>query len=263
MMNFLEVINMVNISIVGYGKMGQMIETIAKRRGVNIISIIDPNEDGATHKTISVESLNGVDVVIDFTHPEIIMDNINLYSKFKVNAVIGTTGWYDEMDKVKELVKASGIALMWSGNFSIGVNMFFKIVDSASKLVNKITDYDLMGVEYHHNKKADSPSGTMKMIGDIIIDNVDRKKEPVYEMLDREIKSDELHLASVRGGNIPGIHEVRIDSVADTITLSHSARTREGFALGSVLAAEFMLGKKGFFGIEALMDGIIGGNNEK
>jgi 4-hydroxy-tetrahydrodipicolinate reductase len=247
------------IAIVGYGKMGKMIEEAAKERGIIVSSTIDPINKEAKFKEINSQSLKDVDVCIDFTHPSVIMGNIKKYCELKKNVVIGTTGWYEHMGEVKSMVKKAKIGCIWSGNFSIGVNMYFKIIEEAAKVVNRLDDYDIMGLEYHHNKKADSPSGTMKMIGDILIKNIDRKKTAVYEMLNRQIKPEEIHLASVRGGAIPGVHEIVFDSNADTITITHSARTREGFAKGAVMACEFVNKKSGFFDINDLMKKIIGG----
>ncbi len=248
------------IGIIGYGKMGKEIEKAAKRKGFEVTSTIDPNNEEAKFAHINEESLKDVDVCIDFTHPSVLIKNMELYCKLKKNVVIGTTGWYDQMDEVREMVEKAGIGCIWSGNFSIGVNMYFKIIEEAAKIVNKIHEYDIMGVEYHHNKKADSPSGTMKMIGDIIVNNVYRKEKAVYEMLDRPIRNEEVHLASVRGGSIPGVHEIVIDSPADTITITHTARTREGFATGAIMAAEFVYQKEGFFSINDLMKNIVGEN---
>jgi len=247
------------IAIVGYGKMGKMIEQAAKERGVEVASTIDPKTPDAMYKEINAESVKNVDVCIDFTHPTVIIGNMKKYCELKKNVVIGTTGWYDQIEDVRLMVEEAKIGCIWSGNFSIGVNMYFKIIEAAAKIANNLPEYDVMGVEYHHNKKADSPSGTMKMIGDILLENIERKKSAVYEMLDRTIKDEELHLASIRGGSIPGIHEVKFDSNADTITITHSARTREGFAKGAVMAAEFVNSKKGFYSINDLMDNIIGG----
>lgn len=248
------------IGIIGYGQMGKMIEEVAKNKNIEVAAIIDPKAEGVTHKEISSDSLKDVDVVIDFTHPSVIMDNIKKYCDIKVNAVIGTTGWYDNMDEVKSFVKEAGIGLIWSGNFSIGVNLFFEMIKSAAQIINKVEDYDILGLEYHHNLKADSPSGTMNMIGKILIDNIDRKSKLVYDKLDRKIESDELHLASVRGGSIPGTHEIDFDSKADTITLKHTARSRIGFASGAVLASKFLYEKKGFFEIKDMINELIGGN---
>lgn len=249
-----------NIAIVGYGQMGKMIMAKAKKKGINVISIIDPKNPEAMYKEINDKSLKDADVCIDFTTPSVVLENVKKYCKFKKNFVMGTTGWYDQIDEVKSMVENAEVGAIWSGNFSIGVNVFFEIINQASKIINRIDNYDIMGVEYHHNKKADSPSGTMKMIGDILINNINNKNKAVYEMLDRKINNDEIHLASVRGGSIPGIHKITLDSPADTITLEHCARTREGFASGAVMAAEFIKGRKGFFEIKDLMEDVIRGN---
>ncbi|MFT4303684.1 MAG: 4-hydroxy-tetrahydrodipicolinate reductase [Candidatus Woesearchaeota archaeon] len=251
---------MVKIAIVGYGKMGKLIEKVAISKGHEIVSIIDPIQE-KTAKEISVSTLNGADVCIDFTHPSVIIDNIRKYCELKVNAVIGTTGWYDRKDEIEAMVSDAGIGLIWSGNFSIGVNAYFKVVEFAAKLFNNVPDYDVMGNEFHHKNKADSPSGTASMVTDILVNNIDRKEKVVTDRFDRPPLKNELHFASVRGGSIPGIHQVLFDSEADTIELKHTARNREGFAYGSVLAAEFIFDKKGFFGINDLMDTIIKKDN--
>ncbi|MBR9691097.1 4-hydroxy-tetrahydrodipicolinate reductase [Candidatus Woesearchaeota archaeon] len=247
------------IAIVGYGKMGKMIENLANEKGIKITARVDPNEPSADFKEIDKDSTKDADVCIDFTHPDVLVSNMEKYAELKKNVVVGTTGWYDKMKDVEDIVKKSGIGCIWSGNFSIGVNMYFRIIEAASKLVNNFDEYDIMGVEYHHNQKADSPSGTMKMIGDIILNNVSRKKKAVYDMMERKIDETEVHLASIRGGKILGIHEIVLDSPSDTITLSHSARTREGFGKGALMAAEFVNGKKGFFEINDMMDSVFGG----
>ena len=202
--------------------------------------------------------MKDVDLCIDFTNPESVIKKIEKISKFKKNIVVGTTGWYNDLDNVKEIVDKSGIGFIYATNFSIGVNMFFKIVENAAKIVNKIEDYDIFGYELHHNKKVDSPSGTAKTIGNILIKNIDRKEKLVFDKLDRKIKPEELHIASIRSGSIPGTHVVGFDSSADTIELSHVARNREGFALGAVMAAQWINGKKGFYDIDDLMKEIIG-----
>jgi 4-hydroxy-tetrahydrodipicolinate reductase len=256
---------MVKIALVGFGKMGQTIKRLAdaKKDRFEIVSIIDPmlrekTIDGVPVNTVLTKvNLNNADVCIDYTHPSVIMKNIKIYSDMGVNVVVGTTGWYDKKEEVTQMVENSEIGLIWSGNFSIGVNAFFKIIENAAKVMNKLDDYDVMALEYHHNQKADSPSGTAEMIGKILIDKLDRKDKLYYDKLDRKIEPNELHLASVRGGNIPGIHEVTFDSPQDTITLKHSARNREGFASGSLLAAEFIKDKTGIFNIDDLMLDII------
>ena len=246
------------IAIIGYGKMGHEIENAAKGKGISTITI-DPSAENANYKEINEESMKDVDVCVDFTHPDSVIGNIEKVSKFGKNIVVGTTGWYDNMDDVKKIVERAGTGLIWSGNFSIGVNVYFKIIENAAKIINNISDYDVFVHEFHHKNKADSPSGTAVMIGNILTDNIDRKKRVVTEELKRKIEPDELHISSTRGGSVPGTHIVGFDSAADTIELKHTARSRQGFAVGAVMAAEWINGKKGFYDINDLMKEIIGG----
>lgn len=248
-----------NIAIIGYGKMGHEIEKIAKSKGIKVVSIIDPTENNATHKEINEESMRNVDVCIDFTTPDSVINNIQEISKFRKNVVVGTTGWHDKIDEVRNIIKKSGIGLIYASNFSIGVNIFFKIVENAAKIIDKVEDYDIYGYELHHNKKIDSPSGTAKTIGEIIIKNIKRKNKLVYDKIERKIELNELHFASVRAGSIPGTHVVGFDSSADTIELKHTARNREGFAAGALMAAQWIKGKKGFYTIDNMMESRIGG----
>ncbi|MBI2653849.1 4-hydroxy-tetrahydrodipicolinate reductase [Candidatus Woesearchaeota archaeon] len=248
-----------NIAIVGYGRMGHEIEKIAKAKGIDVVSIIDPNASDATHREINEDSMQDVDVCIDFTTPNSVIDSIQKISKFRKNIVVGTTGWYDKLEEARKIVNQSNIGLIYASNFSIGVNVFFKIVENAAKIINNIEDYDVYGYELHHNKKIDSPSGTAKTLAEILIKNIKRKSKLEYGKIDRKIEPDELHFASVRAGSIPGTHIVGFDSSADTIELKHVARNREGFALGAVMAAQWINGKKGFYDINDMMKSIIGG----
>ena len=241
------------IAIIGYGRMGHEIEEIAKSKGHATVTF--DTQCKADRCELTEENLKDIDVAIDFTIPKSALENAKMLNKAGINTVMGTTGWYDKKEEMKNEVK--DIGFIWSGNFSIGVNLFFKILEQTSKIMNKIPDYDVLAYEMHHNKKKDSPSGTAKMMADILIKNIDRKKKLVTEMLDRPIEKDELHFASVRGGNIPGTHSIMFDSAADTIELKHTARNRSGFALGAVIAAEWIKGKKGFFGINDFMKELI------
>jgi 4-hydroxy-tetrahydrodipicolinate reductase len=247
------------IAITGYGKMGQITEQIAIENGHNVVSTIDPTINTAKFKELNEENLCDADVVIDFTVPAIVLENIDIYVKYGINAVIGTTGWYEYLEEVKEKVEKSKIGLVWSGNFSIGVNLFFHIIKESSNLMKKFTSYDVMGYEIHHNRKKDSPSGTMNMIGKILLENLNNKKKIVTEKLDRKISEEEIHLASIRGGNVPGIHLIAFDSEVDTIELKHTVRSRKGLAVGAIKAAEWIQEKKGFYNIEDMMNEIIGG----
>lgn len=246
-----------NIAIIGYGKMGREIERVAKLKGINVLSIIDPSGSG-THRQIDDSSMRDVDVCIDFSTPNAVVSNIEKISRFRKDMVIGTTGWNDKIGKVKNIVSRSRIGVIYASNFSIGVNIFFKIVENAARLVNELEDYDIYGCELHHNKKIDSPSGTAKTIGGILIKNIRRKSKLVFSMIGRKIAPNELHFASVRAGSIPGTHIVGFDSSADTIELKHEARNREGFASGAIMAAKWINGKKGFYTIDDFMKKILG-----
>jgi 4-hydroxy-tetrahydrodipicolinate reductase len=247
-----------NIAIVGYGRMGKEVEKVLLEKNIKVIVTIDKFNDKAQYKEINSESLKGIDVVIDFSSPDAsgVVDNIKAYVANNVNVVLGTTGWYEKMDEVKKIVD-NKIGLIWSGNFSLGVNIFFKLVKNASKIFDKFEEYDAMMYELHHNQKKDSPSGTAKMIANIMLEELKTKNKTVEEKLDRKIEPNEIHVASVRGGKIPGTHVVMFDSAADTIELKHSLRTREGLAVGAVKAAQWIYGKKGFFSIDDFMDSII------
>jgi 4-hydroxy-tetrahydrodipicolinate reductase len=247
---------MAKLALIGYGKMGQIIETLALEKGHEIIARVDPYTEGC-HKKITQEALSRAEVCIDFTHPQVVVENIAQVAALGKNMVIGTTGWYEQMGEVKQIVEANGVGLIWSGNFSIGVNALFKIVEYAAKVFNNLPDYDVLGHECHHRNKADSPSGTATMLGKILLDNIERKQKLVYEMLDRKIEPDELHFSSSRGGAIPGTHLVTFDSAVDTIEIKHTARGRQGFATGAIMAAEFIKDKTGFYNINDLMNAIV------
>ncbi len=246
-----------NTAIIGYGRMGHEIERIARAKGISIVSIIDPREKGATHKSIDEKSLKNADVCIDFTTPDSVLGNIRKISNLKKNIVVGTTGWQGKLEEARKIVKQNRIGLIHSSNFSIGVNVFFKIVENAARMLNKIEEYDVYGYEMHHNRKIDSPSGTARAIGNILIKNINRKNKLLFEAINRKIQPNELHFASVRAGAIPGTHAVGFDSDADTIELKHTARNREGFALGAVMAAQWINNKKGFYTIDDMMDSIM------
>jgi 4-hydroxy-tetrahydrodipicolinate reductase len=242
------------IALLGYGKMGQEIEKVAIAKEIAHIKI-DPKEPNCIME-INESILNGVDVCIDFTHPHSVLENIRKIAKLGKNIVVGTTGWYDQMDEVKKIVAENNIGLIWSGNFSVGVNAYLKIVEHAAKLMDKINNYDVYVHEIHHNQKADSPSGTAIMIGDLITKNIERKNKIVTEQLKRKINPDELHISSTRVGKIPGTHIVGFDSAADSIELKHTARNRQGFALGTIMAARWIQDKKGFYGMDDMLEDI-------
>jgi len=239
------------IALIGYGNMGQELERLLKDYpGHSIVSISYKRMSDKLDKA----GIKKADVVIDFTSPEIVVENIKDVLTLGKKIVVGTTGWYDNLDKVKMLVEKNGGGLIFAKNFSIGANIFFKIVSYSSELFNKYEGYDVYGLEIHHSGKKDSPSGTAKKIADLIIKASKNKKTAQFEKLDRQIRNDELHFASLRGGNNAGFHEVIFDSIADEVKLSHQAHNRRGFAQGALLAAEFIISKKGVWAFEDLFE---------
>ncbi len=242
------------IAIIGYGKMGREVEKAAIARGINVASIIDTNTPKNGFSEINKESMKNADVAIDFTTPKSAIENIRKVASLKKNMVMATTGWQDRIEDARRIIKKEDTGLIYSSNFSIGVNIYFRIIEEAARLFNKVEAYDVFGYELHHNQKIDSPSGTAKSIAEILLKNIDRKKKAVYDKLDRKIEPNELHIASLRAGWIPGTHVTGFDSEADTIEIKHTARNRSGFASGSVMAAEWINGKKGVFTMNDFME---------
>lgn len=237
------------IALVGFGKMGHEIENlIEKSDSHEIVSISYKNHT----KELDKEGILKADVVIDFTSHEIVLENIKKVASWGKNMVVGTTGWYENMERAKKIIKNSQTGLVYGGNFSIGANIFFKVAAFASKLFAKFGGYDVYGFEIHHTGKKDSPSGTALRIGKEILENFPAKKAIQSDKLNRQIREDELHFASVRGGRNPGFHQVVFDSPADSVTLAHQAHSRAGFAQGAILAAEFIKGKKGFYSFDGV-----------
>jgi 4-hydroxy-tetrahydrodipicolinate reductase len=218
------------IAIVGYGKMGRMIERLALERGITIGPKLD-EFNNANGEGITSVNFRDVDVAIDFSTPSTVVGNIERIAALGVNLMIGTTGWQEHMPQVKSIVERHGIGLVWSPNYSVGVNAFFRIVNAAAKLLSNEREYEAWAWEIHHSAKKDAPSGTLLKL-------VDEMRAAGY--------AGRVDVASNRAGAIPGTHEIGFDSAADTITLRHTARSREGFALGALKAAEWVTGKKGF-----------------
>lgn len=240
------------IALFGYGRMGKIARAVCAERGHETIAC-DPQAPDADHREATAQILRDVDCCIDFSHPAAVMSNIKLASDCGKNLVVGTTGWYDNLPAAKTLVTASGIGFLYGANFSIGVNLFFRIAAEAAALFDRAGGYDVCGVEYHHRKKADSPSGTALSLAKILLEHTRRKEKAVFDIVNRPIEEQELHFASVRCGSIPGTHEVLFDSDADTVSLRHTVRNRQGLALGAVKAAEWLQGKTGFFTVEDMM----------
>lgn len=218
------------IAIVGYGKMGRLIEGFAVERGHEIVLKLD-EFNNAGFEGITAANFQTVDAAIDFSVPDAAVGNIERIARLGVNLVVGTTGWLPQMDHVRAVVEKAGTGLIWSPNYSVGVNAFFRIVAEAAKLLSGAPEYEAWAWEIHHSAKKDAPSGTLLKI-------VDEMRRAGYN---RHVDT-----GSNRAGTIAGTHEIGFDSAADTITLRHTARSREGFALGAVKAAEWIVGKQGF-----------------
>jgi len=219
------------VAIVGYGKMGRLVEQLAPSFGFEVYARINGAENPAG-AGLSRESLAGAEVAIDFSTPQAAPENILRLAWLGVNVVSGTTGWYDALPTVRESVLAAGTALVWGPNFSIGVNIFLQTVGHVASLLSRYPDYEAWGWEIHHAAKRDSPSGTLKKLAEVV-------RASGYER--------EVNLASNRAGTIPGTHEIGFDSGSDTITLRHTAHNRDGFARGALQAARWIDGKKGVY----------------
>lgn len=244
------------IAVVGYGRMGVIIKKLALNAGHSVITF-DPHNSDADFSILNAENLSGIDVAIEFSHPDSALANFDILIGNKIPTVAGVTGWYDSVKEVKSKVEAADTAFVYAGNFSLGVQLFFKIIENSSKLFNSFKEYDVSGYEIHHNQKADCPSGTAETIIEKILKNIEGKTKLLNESPNRKILPEELSFPSLRVGSMPGTHSVMFDSAVDTIELKHTARSREGFASGSILAAEWLVEKKGFFNVDDLIDGII------
>jgi len=245
---------MLKIALVGYGQMGKLIEQLAPQNDCEIVAIIDPLLDNE----INAETVADANVCIEFSTPDAAFENIKKLIELGKNIVTGTTGWYNDLDKIKLMVEKKGIGFIYASNFSVGMNLFFSIVESTAKLMNQAEEYDLFGLEMHHKKKKDSPSGTAKVLSKIILENIDRKTKTQYEKLDRKIEKNEFQFASIRSGNIPGMHSISFDSEADTIELKHTARNRNGLALGAIKSAKWINNKTGFYNFADKLNEITG-----
>ncbi len=219
------------LAIVGYGKMGKLIERFAPELGFRVALKLD-EFNNANFEGLTAENFHGVDVAVDFSIPTAVPRNAEGIAALGVNLVIGATGWLDHLEAVKRTVERNGTGAVWSPNFSIGVNAFFRLVAEAARLLAQQPEYGAWAWEIHHATKKDAPSGTLLKL-------VDAMKKAGYTRA--------IDTASSRAGAHPGTHEIGFDSAADTITLRHAARSREGFARGALHAAQWIAGKKGFY----------------
>ena len=232
-----------NIALIGHGAMGKLIDRLAAERGHKIDCVIDDSHAGLSAEDLA-RKLRECDVAVDFTVADAVRRNVAACLAAGIPVVVGTTGWNDERDKIERLVRDSDGSMVFGANFSIGVNLFYKISDFAAELVAKFPEYETFIEEQHHSRKKDAPSGPALKIKEIVSEHHDVNS-----------------VTSTRAGNIPGTHRVGFDGPADQILLEHTARSREGFALGAIVAAEWIVGKKGFYDFSDLVEEIVTGGN--
>ena len=234
------------IALIGYGKMGKTIEQIALNRGHQIVSIVDINNP----EEFQSANFKSADVAIEFTTPATAFDNYMKSFAAGVPVVSGTTGWLDRIGEIKEKCEKEGKTFFYASNFSIGVNIFFALNKYLAKIMNNFPSYNISMTETHHIHKLDAPSGTAITLAEGIIENVDRKDRWTLETAEQPT---DLPIHAIREGEVPGIHEVTYESDVDYISIKHDAKSRAGFALGAVVAAEFTAGKKGFLGMDDML----------
>lgn len=236
------------IAIVGPGRMGREVEALAQERGHQVVARLGRGEP------ITLESLWGADVAVEFTTPDAAPEVLAQLAKLGVPAVSGTTGWYHRLPEVRAAVAASGSALVYAPNFSVGVAVFLRWVREMARDLDGIPDYDVSLHETHHAAKKDHPSGTARLLADAIVAETSRKQGWAPAPPDGAADAQTLWVSSARVGNVPGTHEVVVDGPDDQIVLRHEARSRRGFARGALLAAEWIQGRTGIFTLDDLLD---------
>ncbi len=228
-----------NLAIVGYGKMGRLIEQLAPEYDFTVTVKLD-EFNNVDFVALTPENFRGVDVAVEFSVAACVVGNVERLARLGVNVVVGTTGWLEHLDPVRRVVEERGIGLVWSPNYSVGMNVFAHLVSEAARRLATEEDYGAWAWEIHHASKKDAPSGTLLKL-------VELMKSAGY--------SRPIHASSSRAGKHPGTHEIGFDSAADTITLRHVARSREGLARGALKAARWVVGKKGFFEFSEVLFG--------
>ena len=234
------------IALIGYGKMGKIIERIALERGHEIVSIIDiQNTDDFTS-----QAFKSAQVAIEFSAPHVALENIRKAFAAGVPVVSGTTGWTEALPELKKEIDNKGYTLFWASNYSLGVGIFAAVNKYLAKIMNHFDNYNVEMTEVHHTQKLDAPSGTAITLAEGVLENLDRKNSWVKE---EQTKASEMAIKSLREGQVPGIHTIRYESDVDSIEITHDAKSRDGFALGAVVAAEFTVGKKGLLSMDDML----------
>ncbi|UCC84622.1 MAG: 4-hydroxy-tetrahydrodipicolinate reductase [Gemmatimonadota bacterium] len=240
------------IALIGYGRMGRAVEQAAASRGHEVVARIDVdgNPEG---RGITAESLNGAEVAVEFTVPEAAPANIAALAAFGADTVSGTTGWYDRLEQVRAAVEGAGSGLIYAPNFSLGMQLFFRLARLAGRLSEGLDGYDAYVLEAHHRHKKDHPSGTARRLAEILLAELSGKERWELGPPDGPIDPAVLQVTAVRAGEIPGTHTVGLDGPDDRIELCHEARGRAGFARGALAAAEWIRGRSGIFTLDNML----------
>ncbi len=235
-----------NIALIGYGKMGKEIEKVAIARNHHVPVIIDINNT----VDLSGDVLKKVNVAIEFSNPGSVVDNILKCFVANTPVVCGTTGWMEHFEYIRQQCLSGQHAFFYSSNYSLGMNIFFKLNQFLARVMNNFDQYEVEIEETHHIQKLDAPSGTAITLANDIIKSIERKNNWKLNTQEHE---DELKINAIRRDTVPGIHTIKYESVNDFIEMTHSAKSRQGLALGAVLAAEFLIGKKGVYSMDDLL----------
>lgn len=227
------------IALIGYGKMGRLVHDLAKEKGHSIVATIDSKT--TLNSPAAKQAVSLADVCIDFSTPHTVLENVKILSSMKKNIVMGTTGWDCYVHEIKDIIAKSDTGFISSPNFSIGVALYLRMIEQSAELMASFDQYKVAGTEIHHSTKQDAPSGTSKAIA-----------KKLNKHLSRAVS-----FTSIREGDVPGTHSIEYNSPIDSITLTHTAHNREGFAHGALIAAQWLNGKKGIFTQDDLLDGLL------
>ena len=226
------------LALLGHGKMGRTISQLAPQRGFEVRLVLDIDEN-ANGRGITARNFQGIDACVDFTAPDVVVENIRRVAALGVNLVVGTTGWHARLDEVRKTIQDCGVGMVYAANFSIGVQLFYQLAHAAAEIFGGFPAYEPYIVEAHHRAKKDAPSGTAL--------ELKRRIEPL-------LAGREIAVSSVRAGYIPGTHELGFDSEGDTVLVRHATRGRQGFAEGALHAARWVVGKKGLFNFADVLE---------